>query len=75
MFKVIFYKYFEIKESFICEIINYYDEKFLEIIYFINENNDILLLEKLNRKIIVVWKNIFFRIIINIYIRENFFEE
>lgn len=59
MSKATFYKHFETKESFICEIINYYDEKFLEIIHSINENNDIPSSEKLNRKIIAVWKNIF----------------
>ncbi|HBE8489592.1 TPA: TetR/AcrR family transcriptional regulator [Clostridioides difficile] len=75
MSKATFYKHFETKESFICEIINYYDEKFLEIIHSINENNDIPSSEKLNRKIIAVWKNIFSRTTINTYIRENFSEE
>ncbi|MBY2477817.1 TetR/AcrR family transcriptional regulator [Clostridioides difficile] len=74
MSKATFYKHFETKEIFICEIINYYDEKFLEIIHSINENNDILSSEKLRRKIIAVWENIFSRTTINTYIRENFSE-
>lgn len=74
MSKATFYKHFETKEIFICEIINYYDEKFLEIIHSINENNDIPSSEKLRRKIIAVWENIFSRTTINTYIRENFSE-
>ncbi|MFL8800151.1 MULTISPECIES: TetR/AcrR family transcriptional regulator [unclassified Clostridioides] len=74
MSKATFYKHFETKEIFICEIINYYDEKFLEIIYSINENKDIPSSEKLRRKIIAVWENIFSRTTINTYIRENFSE-
>ncbi|MGX8125386.1 TetR/AcrR family transcriptional regulator [Clostridioides difficile] len=74
MSKATFYKHFETKEIFICEIINYYDEKFLEIIHSINENKDIPSSEKLRRKIIAVWENIFSRTTINTYIRENFSE-
>ncbi|MCC0631637.1 TetR/AcrR family transcriptional regulator [Clostridioides sp. ZZV14-6154] len=74
MSKATFYKHFETKESFICEIINYYDEKFLEIIHSINENKDIHPSEKLKRKIIAVWGNIFSRTTINTYVRENFSE-
>lgn len=74
MSKATFYKHFETKEIFICEIINYYDEKFLEIIHSINENNDIPSSKKLRRKIIAVWENIFSRTTINTYIRENFSE-